>query len=238
MEHLLAHIKGIAADMLPLEPDSVNEIKECLMKKIVYDTSSVVKGKLMALRADRNNLSDFSKKVENLGIEFQRALVLEGIPFSNANRMVIDSTIDLCRANTNSQLVKSGLIGASFSTPKEVVAKYVIETRKDGEEKKVLAIRQTSSNSKNFGNNFQRRSNFNRNFQGNGNYNRNYNNFHSQNSQNGSRGNFRGGNRGRGSYHRGRGNRQGRTYYATENGGAPPSGAAQAQQVQTNQADH
>lgn len=99
MEHLLSHIKGIAADMLPIDPNSVNEIKQCLMNKIVYDTSGVVKGKLMALRADRNNLSDFSKKVESLGNEFQRALVLEGIPFANANRMVVESTIDLCRAN-------------------------------------------------------------------------------------------------------------------------------------------
>lgn len=135
------------------------------------------------------------------------------------------------------------------------MAKYIVETRKDVEEKQVLSFRQTNSNSnRNFGNNFQRRggnnNNFGRNYYQNQNQGRNYrnyqnNNYNRGNYQNQSRGNFRGNGRGRGSNFRGRGNyqnnwsgaRQNRTFYYAENENAPPSGANQSQNVQSNQAD-
>lgn len=116
--------------------------------------------------------------------------MLENIPFENANKMVTESTIELCRSNAQSTLLKSAFMG-KFNTPKEVVAKFLIESRKEVEEKRVLSVQQTNSN-RNFGNNFQRRNNFNRSQnQNRGNFNRNNfcGNFQN-NFQNNFRGNF------------------------------------------------
>lgn len=252
-DSIMAHVKGLAADVLPADPESIEAIKKTLLEKIKPENSKVVKGKLMALKADRNNLIEYTKKAEQLAENLKRSLILENIPYENANKMVIDDTIELCRANTNSVLVKAGLIGYQFKDAKEVLAKYTVETRKDVEEKQILSFRQTNSNSnRNFGNNFQRRGN------GRGNYyqnqnrgqnqGRNYQNYQNNGyrgnyyqSRGNSRGNGNGNGRGRGGNYRGRGNyyqngRQNRMYYA-ENERAPPSGATQAQNVQSTQAD-
>lgn len=248
-DFIMSHVKGIASDILPAEPESIESIKSTLRAKIKPENSKVVKGKLMALKADRNNLTEYTKKAEQLAESLKRSLILENFPYENANKMVIEDTIDLCRANTNSVLVKAGLIGYQFKDAKEVLAKFIIESRRDVEEKQILSFRQTNSNSNrnfggNFGNNFQRRgNNYGRNYYQNQNQNRNYqnNNYNRGNYQ--SRGNSRGNARGRGSNYRGRGNnyyqnrRPNRTYYYAENDRAPPSGAAQAQNVQVNQAD-
>lgn len=245
LDAIMSHVNAIAADVLPLRPDSVDSVKNILIAKIKPESSRVVRGRMMALKSDHNNLTDFSKKVENLADHFKRSLILENIPEENANRMVVDDVIDLCRANTTSQLVKSGLIGYNFGSAKEVVAKYIIETRKDAQERQVLAFRQSGSNSGR-GNNFQNanRNNFGGN-RNNFNQNRNYNqnrNFNRGNfNQNQFRSNFRGNTRGRGN-NRGRGNyrnaQQSRNVYYAENDQAPPSGAPQAQNVQMNRADH
>lgn len=249
---IMAHVTGLAADVLPADPESIESIKKILLDKIKPESSKVVKGKLLALKADRNNLTEYAKKAEQLAVSLKRSLILEGIPFENANKMVVDDTIDLCRSNTNSILVKAALIAPNeFKDARDVLAKYITETRKNSEEQQILTFRQTNSNSnRKSGNNFQRRGG------NNNNYGRNY--YQSQgrnyrsNYRNGNygRGNYyqnqsRGNGRGRGSNFRGRGNqqnnwsgeRQNRSYYYAENERAPPSGAAQAQNVQSNQAD-
>lgn len=253
-DFIMSHVKGLASDILPADPDSIETIKKTLLAKIKPENSKVVKGKLMALKADRNNLTEYTKKAEQLAQSLKRSLILENIPYDNANKMVIDDTIELCRANTNSVLVKASLINpTAFKDAREVLAQYVIETRKDDGEKRILSLGQTNSNSnRNSGNNSQRRGNGrnyyqnqnrnqyqNRNYQNNG-YNRNY--YQSRGNSRGY-GNSNGNGRGRGGNHRGRGNnnwqypRQNRTYYYAENDRAPPSGAAQTQNVQSNQAD-
>lgn len=246
-DFIMSHVKGLASDILPADPDSVDTIKKTLLAKIKPENSKVVRGKLMALKADKNNLTEFAKKAEQLADNLKRSLILEGIPYENANKMVIDNTIDLCRSNTTAILVKAGLIGPNdFKDSREVLAKYITETRKDTEEKQILSIRQTNTN-RNNGNNYQRRGNGRNYYQGRGqNQGRNYQNYGNYRGNYQSRGNSRGnGNgRGRGSGYRGRGNyyqqqggRQNRTYYYAENDRAPPSGAQQAQNVQMSQAD-
>lgn len=249
---IMANIKGSAADFLPIDPESIQSIKTILQAKIKPDNSKVVKGRMMALKADHKNLTEYSKKVEQLADSLKRSLVLENIPPENANQMVIDDTIDLCRSNTSSILVKASLSGYHFKNPKEVVAKFIIESRKEHEEKQVLAFKQTGSNfgrgkNQNFQNVRQngngRYQNFQQNWGQNRNFNRNYGNQNYQNQFRGNyRGNYRGNFRGRGSNFQGRGsffgqNRQNRSVYYAENDRALPSGASQAQNVQSYQAD-
>lgn len=194
----------------------------------------------MALKADKSNLAEYSKRVEQLSDHLKRSLVLEKVPLEKATEMVIDDVVELCRSNTNSLLVKSALISSKFRSAKEVIASYVIQSRKDVEERQILSFGQNNrgnfrqnkfGNSNKFqnrehgkGQNFSNRgqnsnfpsnnSNFRGNFRGKGQYNNNY----------GNRGNFQ---NGRGHYQN---NRQNQINYAG-NGNAPPSGAMPMQTI-------
>lgn len=251
LDAIMSHVSEFAADVLPQFPDSVESVINILTTKIKPDSSKVVRSRMMALKADRNNLTEFAKKVEQLSALLKRSLIFEKIPIDNANKMVVEDAVELCRSNTSAVLVEAGFVGREYANAKEVVAQYIIESRKDVEKKQILAFRQNSNSGRN-GNNFQRRGNNfgnkkNNNNQNNGNFNRGGN-------QNQNRDNNRGNSRGRGNNnnnnnnYRGRNNnnnnnyyngnrQQNRNIYHAENGSAPPSGAPNAQIVHSNQAD-
>lgn len=69
MDHIMSSVRGLAADILPLYPESIDQITTILLRKIKPDTSEEVKGRLMALKSDHSNMTDFAKKVEKLGNE-------------------------------------------------------------------------------------------------------------------------------------------------------------------------
>lgn len=109
--------------------------------------------------------------------------------------MSVEKTVDLCRKSTHSEMIKSVLESATFSTPKEVVAKMVTQIDKVKVEHQVLAFR---SNQR--GNNGRGRG-------GNRNNHRGYrsNNGYNNNNNNNNNGQNRNNNR-RNQNYRGRGN--------------------------------
>lgn len=79
--------------------------------------------------------------------------------------MAIEQTVSVCRLNARSNLVKSILASSTFSDPKEVVAKLVVEQTTEIKEQQVLSIRtHTRGRSNDFRshNNSYRGNNFNR----------------------------------------------------------------------------
>lgn len=242
---LMTKLTGKALNCVAAEPASVDEIVTSLRNYIKPEGSKSIVGKMLALRADRNNFTDYVKRTEELADSFKQALILEGIPHENANRMTIDKTIELCRSNTTSSTVKSILASTPFEQARDVVAKFVIESRTDTNEHKVLQFQSNHrySNSRGF-----QRNNFNRN---NRSYGQNHNN-HSYNNNSNNR-NFRGrgnnngnnfrnnnNNRGGSNRHHNNGNNNGRQnarVYYTENGSAPPPGAGASDNVNVAQAD-
>lgn len=163
--------------------------------------------------------------------------------------MTIDKTIDLCRSNTSSAIVKSVLASTKFENAKDVVAKFIIESRTETVEKQVLSFNSNRGNNQNRGNSYNnnrgRGQNFQNNFRGNGYNNNGYNNRNYNNNRNfNNRGNFRGRNNYRNNNYNNNGNRfnsnqnnnprNGNIYYA-ENQQAPPPGA---QNVNMRQADN
>lgn len=230
---IMTKLAGKALDFVPKEPESVNAIPTALSKYIKPESSKVIAGRMMALRADRNNFAEYTKRAEELADCFKRALILEGIPPENANDMAIDKTVDLCKANTNSVQVKSVLEAANFELVRDVVSKFVTVSRGESSEQKVYHFNSSKRG------NFNSRKNFGRNNYSNGNGQK----FNSNNgSQNGNyrnyRGNFRNNGNNRGGHARNNNNqgRQNRVYY-TENRNAPPSGAQAESDVQLVQAD-
>lgn len=235
---ILTKLQGTAREILPQDP-SIEQIKTILNEKIKTESSKVIMGRMMALKADRTNFGEYAKKAESLAEQFKRSLILEKIPNEKANDMTIDQTIDLCRNNTQSPIVKSVLASTKFDDAKDVIAKFIIQSRTENTDQQVMAFRQTNRYNNGNRNNAQHNNGMNSSGRGRSNYrgnnNRSYgnrNDFQRNRSGNG-RGNYRPHNNWRGNSNRNGANT--RVFYS-ENSAAPPSGATPDQTVQINQA--
>lgn len=174
-------LNGKALEALTEANNTTESIKEALRKTIKPENEKIIRGKLSALRADRTSLQDFSKQAESLADSLKRALILDGIPAQKANSMVIEETIQMCKTSTRSDYVKSVMASATFATPKEAIAKFIIENGNEKAEKQVLAFRSNPNQPRNkfqrYPTNFQgNRNNFHRNQNNYNNYGRNYRN--------------------------------------------------------------
>lgn len=238
---IMTKLTGSAQDAVPNDPATVDVIINALKGAIKPENSKIVMGKMIALKADRTNFTDYAKKVETLSESLKRSLILEGYPSDKANEVTIEKTKELCRGNTTSPVVKACLDAAVFNDAKEVVSKFIIESRlESATEAQVFSFNSNRGNrnySNNFNNNRGRGRNFNRNnFQNN--FQNNFRNQYRQNNQNGYNRGYQNGNnfRGRGRVFRGNyNNNQNNNVYLAENQPAPPPGA-QNQNVQMHQA--
>lgn len=238
---ILMKLSGIARECIPKDENgalTIEQIKAALRKTIKPETSGVVEGRLLALKADRTNFTDFAKRAEALAEQFQRSLTLEGMPHELANKYAIKSTIELCRSNSTLSGVKNVLSSVPFENSKEVIAKFITQTRTETGEQQVLhyqANRSFRSNRSNNPNQRGRNNNFQRNSNGQNRHGNSNRNGYRNNTNN--RGNFRGRFQGyRGNNWRNGNRNNNRNVLYAENGTAPPPGAAQSQQVQMQQA--
>lgn len=237
---IMTKLQGVALECIPADP-TIEQIIDNLKKYIKSDSSEVIQGKLMALKADRTNLTDFASKAESLAEQFKRALILENIPKENATKMTTKAIAQLCRANARSTVVDTLMAGENFETAKDAIAKYIIETRTESNKpppNNIMAIRQTNRHHNNrnrfprngFNNN--RYGNPNRNYDRYSEQNRNQS-FGRQNNYRSNRGrNWQRGNDNRNNNWRGNSNRPRRqNVFFTENSTAPPSGAPRAREI-------
>lgn len=218
---IMTKLQGVALESVPQNPATIAIIKDSLRANIKADNSKVIAGKMLALRADRTNFGEYAKKVEQLGESLKRSLILEGIPSEKANEFTIDKTIELCRSNTSSALVKSVLASTKFDNYKAVVAKFIIESRTDTTERQVLSMRQGTRGNFNQNNrgNYRHGQYNNRNNNQNGRNNNNQHNNNQNNRNNNYCGRFNNNYRGRGGHnnrnnHR---NNNNNVYYAEQN---------------------
>lgn len=134
-------MNGKAIEYLPVNNVSIASIIEALKKHIKPENDKVIRGKMAALRTDRISLTEFTKQAENLADSLKRALILDGIPNQKANQMAIDETINTCKLSSKTNYVKSVLASTAFASPKEVVAKFIVESNNEVAEKQVLSFR-------------------------------------------------------------------------------------------------
>lgn len=234
LQFVKTKLQSRALECLPDTCDSIDELIKELKNKIKPENSDVVEGRLMALKADKTNFGEYSQKAENLAEAFKRSLLLEGVAQDTAQKMTVKKTVELCRANTSSSLVKSVLASSNFTDAKEVIAKFMIESRNETTERQILFYHQNNYRGRGRGN-FRNRGNFR------GGWYNNYNNNYNSNFDNNDNGNnnYRGNFRGRGGGGRGRGRPQDNVFVIGNdqgNSATPPSG--EIQQVELNQAEH
>lgn len=141
VEFVKSKLEGRAEECVPDETDTIDEIFRALKNEIKPDNSRVIEGRMLALKIDKSNMQDYSKQAEELAEALERSLVVEGITQAKAKSMAIDRTVDMCRQSAKSDLVRSVLASATFNSPKEVVAKFVVESATETKEKQILAYR-------------------------------------------------------------------------------------------------
>lgn len=249
LQVVIGKLQGKARECIPVNPNSIDEVIDALKANIAPDNSKVVAGRLLALRVDRSKLTEFTEQAEKLAEALQRSLVVEGIPQAKAREMSIEKTVEVCRNAARSDLVKSVLAATKFDSPKEVVAKYVVESATEEKEKQILAYRtyqrQNNRNNKNNrgrngngrggkgnrynnngGRNYSNNNNNSGNYGRNGNGNNSYNGGRNNNNGGGNRNNRNGWNNNR-TYNNDRNNGENRNVRFAENYEAPqvPLGA-------------
>lgn len=236
--YVQTRLTGKASEWVTEECEDIDEIIKAIEDNCKAENSKVVAGRLMALRADRANLTDFAKRAEQLCEAYQRSLVLEGTSRAKATELTVDKTIDLCKANTASTVVLSMLASYKFEDANEVIAKYTIETRNAVADKQTLHFRSNNRGRANFNKNRNFRNNFhNNNFHNNNNFQARNQSYSNNNGWNGNTQNYRNGNRqsrgnSRGNFNR-RENRV-NAFNAQGNDNSPPPGE---NVIQLNRAD-
>ncbi|XP_067634644.1 putative mediator of RNA polymerase II transcription subunit 29 [Eurosta solidaginis] len=184
-------LEGKAREAIPTNITSIQEIKDALKSRIKPDNSKVVAGKIASLKVTNNNLTEFAKRVEELSDALERSLIIGGISKDKAHEMAVEQSVNVCRLNTRSDLVKSILASTSFSDAKDVVAKMIVEQNNQATERQVLAFRSRFNNQPNFRNNNRGNNYYNNNnrYNNNSNFNRfkNNNNFNRYNNNNNAR---------------------------------------------------
>lgn len=164
-------LEGKALESIPQNECTIDQIIQSLSDKIKPDNSKVIEGRLLALKSDNRNLTDFATSAEQLADSLKRSLIIEGVTEEKANEMVIDRTIEMCRTSARTDIVKSVISSSQFKSAKEVISKYIIEINRQQKDQQVLAYRSFNKNK-------------NQNFQQNRNHNNNTNNRRQNSSHN------------------------------------------------------
>lgn len=182
---VISKLEANALEVLPdPKPTTTDAVLAALKSGIKLENSDIIMGKIIAMKSENLSAQEFSKKAEELALSLRRSYISEGITKAKANEMAIKETIKLCKASSKNVLVKSILSSASYTEPRDVIAKYLTETENEKTETKnnILTFRGNSQNRGNYHNNngyttqyrnnqYQNRRTFN-------NYNHNnYNNF-------------------------------------------------------------
>ncbi|XP_036319934.1 uncharacterized protein DDB_G0289917-like [Rhagoletis pomonella] len=203
---LKSKLEGKAREVLPSQIISVDQIKVALRSRIKPDNSKVVSGKIVSLHITNNNYADFAKRVEELSDALERSLIIEGMTQAKAHELAVEQTVNVCRLNSRSELVKSILASTTFTDSKDVVAKMIVEHNNEVKERQVLSFRSRANRPNSFRGGFRGHNNYgyhnnsfrfnngNTNRHNNGNntrHNNNQNNYNRSNNFNNRQNNYR-----------------------------------------------
>lgn len=127
LKFVMTRLEGLARESILTTPETVDAVVRQLRDGIKTESSKVIEGRILALRADRSSLMKFSEQAEKLAEQFKRSLCLEGFSREKAKEIAIEKTVEMCRKSSKNDTVKAVLAASSFSEPKEVIAKMIIE---------------------------------------------------------------------------------------------------------------
>lgn len=126
LKFIMTRLEGKAREAIITTPKEPAEITTQLKKAIKTESSKVIQGKMLALRAERTNLTKFSERAEELAEQYRRSLIDEGYAKEKAKELSVEKTIELCIKQSRHERLKSILASKTFSEPKDVIAKMII----------------------------------------------------------------------------------------------------------------
>lgn len=189
LKFVMTRLEGRAREAIITTPTKIDDITDQLKAGIKAESSKIIEGRILALRAERSSLTKFAEQAEKLADQFKRSLCLEGFSREKAKEITIEKTVEMCRKSARNDTVKAVLAASKFSEPKEVIAKMIIEinnikqdktntppySHKFGNQNKNVGNFNNRPNNNRNGNGFQnnRNSNGNRNFSQNNRFNNN-----------------------------------------------------------------
>lgn len=160
--HCLKFIKskiiGRAREMLPEKIEKIEDMTNDLKAKVKADNSTVIEGRLTALRVNKGNFTKFSEEAEKLTDAFRRSLISEGFAKAKADEMTIKKTKELCRRIARNDSVKGIIATTVCDTPAEVIATLITETdiaRKEKREQDSYQKRPNYNNNDNKNKNYK-----------------------------------------------------------------------------------
>lgn len=126
VQYIMTKLEGEAREAIETAPTTTQEIIDQLKNHIKPESSKVIEGRILALRADKTNLTTFSQRAEELAEQYRRSLCNEGYSKDKAKELAIERTVDLCRRSARSGQVKTIVAATPFKDPKEVIAKMIV----------------------------------------------------------------------------------------------------------------
>lgn len=176
LKFLMTRMEGRARELMKPAPATTRDIIDRLKASIKTESSKVVEGKILALRAERTNLTKFAERAENLAEEYRRSLCNEGFSVEKAKELSVEKTIELCRKQSRSERIHTIIASTHFTEPKDVIAKMIIEISNLKLDRSEGQNSQTNANKNKFAKKFS-----NNNFGSSRPNGQNYNNNHGQN---------------------------------------------------------
>lgn len=144
-------LEGKALESISANVNSIDDILDSLKGSIKPDSSKVVEGHMSSLKFDPSKAQDFTEEAEKLAEALQRSLIIEGTSQKKAKEMAVERTVEMCRQVAKSGHIDTIMASSSFDDPKDVVAKFIVESAVDAKKKQVLSFKSFKNKQNNNG---------------------------------------------------------------------------------------
>lgn len=152
LKFIMTRLEGKARELIADDAKTVKDIVDALKAGIKTESSKVIEGRILALRADKSSLVKFAEQAEKLAEQFNRSLCVEGFSKEKAKEITIQKTVEMCRKSSRNDTVKAVLAASTFTEPKEVIAKMIVEINNLKQDKpNTLYTHKYGNNNKNNG---------------------------------------------------------------------------------------
>lgn len=175
-------LTGKARDLINNE-NSIDAIILTLKNHLKGESSSLASSKLLHLKQNNKDATNFAKEVEILSEKLQKAYISEGVPYDVAKNYTVETTVRALSQNASSPKARLIIEAGTFSSVPEILTKLVNVTSNPSEPNVLyLHHNRNSFNTRQHfrGRGFQNyntRGQFNRGRRGRANYNNNNRNF-------------------------------------------------------------
>lgn len=161
LKFIMTRLDGKAREVIK-DPKTAADVVTQLKSAIKNESSKVIEGRMLALRADKTNLTKFAERAEKLAEQYRRSLCDEGFSKDKAKELSIEKTVELCRKSSRSATLTSIIASTKFTEPKEVIAKMIVEIsnlKQEGQSQQYGQKNGNKNKNKHFSNNGSSRSN-------------------------------------------------------------------------------